>query len=183
MKKILYILIILVPILCYTQTGTKLAQEYELKAAYLERFTRFIEWSPESDIYITSKPFLITVLGDNPFGDILNKMYSKQKIKDKKVIIKYISNIDDLGKCHLLFIATSAKSQIIKTIKTIQNKPIITVSQSPGMAEQGVMINLFNEDNTIRYEINNKSIRNAGLKVSHLLLQKARIVDTPGDVK
>lgn len=176
-------MLILIPAISLPQTGTKVAQEYELKAAYLERFTRFIEWSPDSDINITSKPFLITVLGENPFGDILNKTYSTQKIKEKKVILKYISNIDDLGNCHLLFIAPSAKGQVKKIIKALQNKPIVTVSQSPGMAVQGVMINLYNEDNTIRYEINNKAFRKAGLKVSHLLLQKARIVDTPGEEK
>jgi hypothetical protein len=166
-----------------SQTSQKLAQEYELKAAYLERFTRFIDWPENNDIYNQNEAFCITILGDNPFGDLLNKLYSKQKVKDKKVILKYISNIDDLGHCDLLFIAPSAKSQVKKILKVLGNKPVLTIAQSSGLAAQGIMINLYIEDETIKFEINEKAIKKTGMQVRHLLLQKAKLVNTSGEDK
>ncbi|MCP4111057.1 MAG: YfiR family protein [Desulfobacteraceae bacterium] len=52
-----------------------------LKAAWLERFSRFVEWPEESGINDVSKPFVITVIGKNPFGKVLNQLYSTRKIK------------------------------------------------------------------------------------------------------
>lgn len=47
--------------------------EYQLKGAYLYNFAKFIEWPPKA--FEDGKvPFIIGVLGDNPFGGDLEPM-------------------------------------------------------------------------------------------------------------
>ncbi|MCD4695436.1 MAG: YfiR family protein, partial [Bacteroidales bacterium] len=84
-KKIKIFLIVLfgfliIPIMIFSQT-----EEYTIKAVFMERFTRFTEWPAESAINDTTKPFVISVIGKNPFGNLLEETYSSQKILNKNV--------------------------------------------------------------------------------------------------
>jgi hypothetical protein len=84
---------------------------YEEKAKLLEPFSRFIEWPPAMAMNDLSKPFKIQVLGHNFFGSYLNKIFMRKKIKGKPVIIRVISNIEEISNPHLLFISKSMKNK------------------------------------------------------------------------
>ena len=95
MSKIWFIVLLIAVLLqipCFGQES-----EYQIKAIFLERFTRFIEWPNSSGISDTSTSFIIAVIGDNPFGSILEQTYAKQKIRNKKVEIRYISTPDNIA--------------------------------------------------------------------------------------
>ena len=73
--------------LCIPISATAQLDEYKVKAVkavYLEKLTRFIEWPKSSGMSDTSTPFVVAVIGENPFGSILEKAYAKQKVKNKK---------------------------------------------------------------------------------------------------
>ena len=77
MRKIWLIILIIIIIFvlpCFAQES-----EYQIKAIFLEQFTRFIEWPISSPVSDTTKPFIITVIGENPFGPILERTYSNRK--------------------------------------------------------------------------------------------------------
>jgi hypothetical protein len=154
--------------------------EYTMKAIFLERFTRFVEWPPRAEIDDTSKPFIIAVIGNNPFGPKLDNIYSTQKIRNKKVKIIYASNVDEIAGCHLLFISKSEEKRLDKIISLTRDKPILTVSAAKGFAEKGVLINFYILNGLIRFEINETAVRESGLSTSYLLLKTARIVNPAG---
>jgi len=158
------------------------ADEYILKAAYLERFTRFIVW-PDTTWESPVNFFEIAVIGDNPFGSTLESIYKKQKIKDRKVIIRYISSISEIGNCHILFICESKKGSLSEIIRYTQDKAILTVSQSFGFAAEGVIVNLYISGKNLRFEINEQSAFLSPLQVSYHLLKQARIVNPFGSTK
>ena len=157
------------------------AEEYQLKAAFLERFTRFIDWPNGSDVENSSRPFVIGVLGENPFDEILEEIYSKQKIKNKYVKTIYISEISEINKCNLVFISKSYQKKIQQVISYTKNKPILTVSDSKDFAKKGVLINFIIKDNKLRFEINGNAVKQSGLKISHLLMQQAIVVGDSED--
>ncbi len=95
-------LLLCLPVVTFAQTS-----EYTIKAAFLERFTRFIEWPEEPAVSDTTESFVLGVIGENPFGSILEQLYATQKIKNKAVEIHSISNLDEISGCHLLFISKS----------------------------------------------------------------------------
>lgn len=157
--------------------------EYMIKAVYLERFTRFVEWPKESGIVDTSKPFIITIISRNPFGSILEQIYSKQKIKNREVKIRNISNTNEIKGCHLLFIPSSNRKKLSEILAFTAKKPILTVSDTQSFAEKGVLINLFLAENKIRFEINETAVRESGLYMSYHLLKYAKVVNPMGAVK
>ncbi|MFH0755995.1 MAG: YfiR family protein [Bacteroidota bacterium] len=150
--------------------------EYEIKAAYLEKFSRFIEWPAPSALSDTSQAFLLGIVGKNPFDHILEEIFNDYKIKNRKVQIKYFSDPEQITSCNLLYISASEKKNISSILTKINENPILTISDTEGFADKGVHINLYVDNNYIRYEINRKALEKSGLKVSSLLLASAKIV-------
>lgn len=150
--------------------------EYEIKAVFLERFTRFIEWPEGSTVNDKTKPFVIGVFGKNPFNSKLEKLYSTQEIKNKKVEILEIDNLDEIDKCHLLYVSRSAKDKLFDILIYTKDRPILTVGDTEGFAEQGIFINLFTVGEKIRFEISEAALRDSIFTVSYRLLKQARIV-------
>jgi thiamine pyrophosphokinase len=166
------LLIFLVPQLVCAQYT-----EYEVKAVYLEKFTRFIEWPIGTSISDTSRPFVLGVLGDNPFDHILEAVYKKYKIKNKNVTIKYFSTPERITECNLLYISESEKEKLNSILAKINNKPILTVSDSDGFAEKGIHINLYVKNNKLHYEINESTLIKSGFSAWAQLLSSAKIVN------
>ncbi len=153
--------------------------EYTIKAVFLEHFTRFVEWPESCGIADTSTPFVIAVIGESPFGSILDQIYTEQKIRNKKVEILYISTPDEITDYHILFISSSNKEILPEILSRTRNKPILTVSDTNGYAEEGVLINFILAGDKIKFEINEGAVHESGLVMSYRLLNLAKIVN-PG---
>jgi hypothetical protein len=151
--------------------------EYKVKAEFLERFTRFIEWPDESALKEPGKSFCICVTGKNPFGSYLREMASHVKIKGNPVEIHEIEHLPaDLPKCQILFIARSEKDKLIDILKLTEDKPILTVGDTDGFAEDGVLMNFFTSGSYIRFEVNIDRAEKSKLKFSSRLLKLAKLV-------
>ncbi len=151
--------------------------EYEIKAVFLERFTRFISWPGESTQSDSSQPFVIGVLGENPFDNILDEAYRNRKIKNRKVEIKYFSDPAQITECNLLYISASERDNLLSILSQINEKPILTVSDSKGFAEEGIHINMYSRNNRLLYEINESTIVKSGFSVWAQLLSSAKIIN------
>lgn len=149
--------------------------EYVMKAVFFEKFSRFIEWPTE--LSNPNEPFIVTVLGESPFNNILEDIYSTQKIKNRKVIINYVSKISNIKGTHILFISNSEKTHLADILNYSKDKPILTISDTEGFAKQGVLINYYIEDNKIRFEINETAVKKSGLYISFRLMQTGRIIN------
>ncbi|NIM10495.1 MAG: DUF4154 domain-containing protein [Candidatus Aminicenantes bacterium] len=159
--------------------------EYYRKAALFRVFSQHIEWPKNSGLDDRSKPFVIGIIGKNPFGDILEKAYSQTdiKIKDKNVEIRYISKMQEIEGCHILFITKSVGKELVKIITITRKKPILTIGEKKGFAQKGVLFNLYISKGQIRFEINALTLRESGLIVDSQLLSVAKIVNMPGAKK
>lgn len=148
--------------------------EYEYKAAFIERFTRFVEWPNE----IESDTFKIVVLGKNPFNSSLDDLFTGTRIKKQNVQLIYTDEIEDLTNVNLVFISSSEKRRLKEILIALSKNPILIISDSKGFCKMGVHINMYVDDNYVRYEINQKTIEKSGIKVSSLLFASAKIVNT-----
>ncbi len=150
--------------------------EYLLKAGFLERFTRFIDWPDDSLQQNPALPFNILVLGKSPFRGELEDFFSQIRVKNRKVHIRYSTRPDTTRPAHLIYICPDMVKNLPGILKYTRGKPIITVGETRGFAEKGVLINFFLENNKIRFEINQSAFRRSGLQVSYLLLNSARVI-------
>src|SRR3954447_16896874 len=109
--------------------------EYELKAEFLARFATFIEWPPND-----AHAFTIGVIGHNPFNGYLEKIATR-KIKNRPVSIRTITEMSQLEGCDIVFICASEKSHLPAILARTESRPILTVADSHGFADAGVLIN------------------------------------------
>jgi hypothetical protein len=141
----------------------------ELKAQYIERFAGFIEWPADSSVADVSTPFVIGVIGRTELRSTLEGVARRSMIKGKPVEIRQISSLGQINACQILFIARSERGQLGEIIEQVSRRPILTISDTDGFANRGVMIN-FLEGESLRFQINSSAADTAGLKLSDKLL-------------
>ncbi len=156
-------------------------QEYAVKAALLKKFTLFVEWPEESGMDNKSEPFIISVIGDNEFDDILELTYNNQRINDKEVKINYINEIHEIDSSHILFISSSKKDDILNIISYTHDKPILTIGDTKGYNDLGVILNLFKRKNRVNFTLNKESAKNSNLYISYLLNNLSEIINEKGE--
>lgn len=149
-------------------------EEYELKASFLYNFSKFTTW-PNQDIDEQAIEN-ICVLGENPFGDLLDQIASALPT-ERSFSVKYTDELENLSDCHVVFIAKSAQSQLPSILSAIQSLPILTVSDIDGFAVEGGIIGLEIKDSRIQLVINISASNLANLSISSKLLELATIIN------
>jgi hypothetical protein len=149
-------------------------KEYEVKAAFLFHFTRFVEW-PEQSFPITNSPFIIGILGENPFGNALSEIVSGEEVKGHPLVIQHYQSASEIKNCHILFI-NSDNPDVLSVINLTKEQNILTVSDIPDFPSKGGMIGFFIENNKVRLRINLDRARAANLNIDSKLLRLAQIV-------
>lgn len=157
------------------------ASVYVLKAVYLEKFSRFVTWPEECEMNDPTKPFIISVLGRTQLTENLEQIYAIQKINNKKVIVKRISNLYEIENSHLLFIAESERKNLQNILALTKNLPVLTVSEASNFAEKGVIINFYEEEKKLKFEVNESAVLQSPLQMSFYLLNSARIIQPVKD--
>ena len=183
-RKVLAILagILSIFILFPTISTSKNLSEYEVKAAYIFNFAKFTQW-PE--IHANKNLLTMCIVGEDPFGMAMDELNNK-KVQGKTFKARSIRQEQDLNTCDILFISTSEKWRIKQVIKAVSNFNILTVSDIPGFAHYGGIIELVSRNNRIMFDINIDASKRAGLKISANLLKIANVVkdkDIVGDKK
>jgi hypothetical protein len=149
--------------------------EYEVKAAFLYNFTRFVEW-PES---VSEKnSFTIGVLGDDPFTETLEQTIKNKSVQGRKIFIHKYQDLNNLGSCDILYVGSFSRFPVDKILSHISSPGILTVGDSNDFMQKGGMIHLYLLDNKLRFEINLKAAAHSGLKISSKLLSLATRVES-----
>jgi hypothetical protein len=154
--------------------------EYQVKAAFLYNFTKFVDW-PARTFTTTNAPFVIGIVGDNPFNTDLDDVVRDEKVHGHPLVVKRFQVAEDFTGCQLLFVSRSVKEQLGSVLRRTAGRPVLTISDTAGFVEQGVMANLLLVKGSIKMEVNRKVAEAAGLQISAKLLGLARIVESnPG---
>lgn len=153
------------------------ANVYVLKAVYLEKFSRFVTWPEESLMNDQDKPFIISVIGRTPLANNLEQIYAIQKINNKKVVIKRISNLYEIENSHILVVAESEKKNLKNILTLTKNLPVLTIGETSSFGINGVLINFYEENNKLRFEINETAVSQSPIQMSFYLLNSAKIIN------
>jgi hypothetical protein len=153
--------------------------EYQVKAAYLFNFVKFVEW-PEEAFADPLAPIVIGIVGDDPFGDALLQVVAGKTVQGRDVVIRKYRAGEDLRGSHILFISASEKKRPPQLLTSLQGSNTLTVADVDGFLEEGGMIRLFSEENRVRFAINVEATIRAKLKLSSKLLGLARVVGRSG---
>lgn len=143
--------------------------EYEVKAAFLYNFTRFVSWSHAGD---TSPPLEVCIFGDDPFGDLLDPIRGR-KSQGRELQLRYPDNRASLAGCDVLYIGQSEARNLDDLLKLAQLKSMLTVSDIPDFVRKGGMVGYVKQGNVIRFEISLTAAAEADLTINSRLLELA----------
>lgn len=150
--------------------------EYQIKAAYLYYLSTFVGWPPET-FSRKDDVLVIGVLGDDPFGGILDDTIRGKTVNNKRLVVKRMDSIKEARGCHILFVSSSEQDHLSYILKILDGAAVLTVGDVNQFASRGGQIGFRTEDKKVRFDINVAAVERAGLKISAQLMKLGRIVE------
>lgn len=150
-------------------------KEYEVKAAFLYNFAKFVT-CPESAFTSPEAPFVIGVLGEDPFGSTLDLVLKGKKTGKREIVVERYATLADVRKPHMLFVSSSQSEMQAEITRVFKYKPVFLISDSDGAAEKGSTANFFVEKHSVRFAINTEVAKASQLQISSQLLKLAKLV-------
>ncbi|OGG52063.1 MAG: hypothetical protein A3F84_18365 [Candidatus Handelsmanbacteria bacterium RIFCSPLOWO2_12_FULL_64_10] len=148
--------------------------EYQVKAAFLYNFAKFVEWPTEAFQDATS-PFVIGVLGNDPFEGALDQTVRGKKVNGRAMAVRRLKE-EALGGCHILFISASEKRPLWQILGCLKGSSVLTVGEMESFTQAGGIVNFVMKEGRVRFEINADGAERARLRVSSKLLALAKVV-------
>ena len=149
--------------------------EYQVKATYLFNFAHYVEW-PATAFADAQAPFVIGVLGDDPFDTALDEAVRGEKVNNRSLVVRRFKRGEDVGDCQILFISRSETSALERIFASLKGRSTLAVGDIDKFAERGGMIRFVTENNKVRLRINLEAAKSAHLTISSKLLRAAEII-------
>jgi hypothetical protein len=153
--------------------------EYQVKAVFLFNFAQFVQW-PARAFPDPASPFVIGILGKDPFGPELESVVRGETVDNRPLVIERYRTIGELHNCNILFIGRTEMGELPHVLEVLRGRSILTVTDAQDGDPSGVMIQLVNRSNRIRLRIDVGAARAGNLVISSKLLRPAEIVGGEG---
>lgn len=144
--------------------------EEGIKAAYLYKFSSYVDW-PSTAFTSPTSPFTLCLLGSSEhFNSTLKKVVQGKSVNGRKIVVSEIHALENKeARCHILYIGTTDSQRSAAAIDNVRGCNILTVSDIPSQGIIGFTIN----NNRLRFNINDSAAAENGLVISSRLLSLA----------
>ena len=150
------------------QSAAAMPSEYQVKAAFLYNFVKFVEWPGPMAGQVG-----ICVIGKDPFQGALERAVEGKQLDGRAFEVRRITDLAPARACQVLFISASESKRAADIIEITRPWGVLTVSEIDGFSRHGGMIGFLMEGQRVRFRINAAAASVAGLKISSKLLQLA----------
>ncbi len=151
------------------------ALEYQVKAAYLYNFAKFVDW-PADKLFDGSGPILVGVLGKDPFGSVLDNTLKGKTVRGHTLEARRASAPAALKQCHIVFIAEPEQRRRALILQWLGTHGVLTVVEMGQFVDEGGMIKFVTDENKVHLDINLGAAERAAIRISSQLLKLARVV-------
>jgi YfiR/HmsC-like len=153
--------------------------EYQVKAAFLFNFAKFIDW-PQTTFLNSESPFFICIVGEDRFGREIDSSLSSKTIENRAVVVEHSGQVAEARHCQMVFVSSSEKQRVPQVLSGLRGTNALVVGETDGFAAAGGAIQFDLDENRVHFLINTDAADRAGLTVSSRLLSLARIIhDAP----
>jgi hypothetical protein len=152
--------------------------EYSIKAGYLYNFSKYVAW-PEGTFAAPTAPFVICLIGEDPFGGRLDQAIAGKTSGDgRPLLVKRLKAPDRpaVRECQVLFLCKSQESRAAEIVEVLKETSIFSVADFDSFAEKGGIADLRIEGTRVKVDLNVNAANHANLKISARLQQVANLV-------
>ena len=151
-------------------------KEYLVKAAFLLNFIKYTKW-PKGSFEKKDSPIVLAVLGDDPFGELLDKTFKDKLVDGRSIQLNRLSEVPKELDAHLVFVVADLEDkQREKLFELVGDDPILLAGEEADFAVDGGHCNFVLIDGRVKFEINPTRAKESELSISSELLKLARIV-------
>jgi uncharacterized protein DUF4154 len=151
--------------------------DYQVKAAFLYNFAKFVKWPEET---VAGPRFVVVVVGEDPFGDSLDRAFAGKTVLGRPVEVRRTHDVRQAGGAHIVFIGASERSRLGPILSALRGGNALTVGDMDRFADGGGMIGFRLKDATVRFEVNLREVKQARLQMSSQLIKLAQRVIADG---
>jgi hypothetical protein len=155
--------------------------EYQVKAAYILNFARFVEWPP--DALPASSPIAIAIVGEDSFGGALEEVLRGKSANGHPIQLRHLRWDEELATYQIVFISNSEEPHLPQILRYLAHSSALTVSDIDRFSLRGGIIEFCMVGNRVRFDINREPAIAAQLIISSKLLSVARAVHNGGAAK
>jgi hypothetical protein len=148
------------------------ASEYEVKAAFLYNFARFVEWPAEALADATAS-MVLCIFGESSLGEPLESTVAGKHVKHHALVVRNVEDADQARQCHVLFLDPTDPVRLRGILGALEGAPVLTVGEGEAFAQRGGMIAFQMEGNKVRFAINADAAERSRLQISSQLLKLA----------
>ena len=149
--------------------------EDQVKAAFIYNFAKFVQW-PENSFSSRDSPLRICTFGANALGPALEELAQDKTVAGRRVQVEKPRSLQQARSCQILFIGYHELPRLQEVLTAVRGASVLIVSEAPGFAAHGAMIEFVTENDRLRFEINAKAAREAQVNISAKLLSLAKNV-------
>lgn len=169
--KALFVLVVM--LCCFSNTLEAQETDYKAYSLYVYNFMKYIEWPENQD----HGDFIIAVFGKSAIEKELQNLAAKKKIRGRNIVVKSISNLEQLDHCQLLYITREKSNQTMDAADRLSGKGILIVGEREGLAYRGAALSFaVTESDELSFDINKRVIEQQRLKISGTLIQLGAVV-------
>ena len=154
------------------------SQEYEVKAAYILNFTRYVEW-PADAFGSAQAPIVIGVLGRNPFGPLLGQTIAGRTSQGRPIELLELEGVADAAACHAVFLSLEEWRPHPEVLAQLARRGLLTIGEGDDFARRGGVLGFVPVGQTVRFGVNLEAARQAGLRISSRMLALAVAIHDP----
>jgi len=152
--------------------GESVFNEYQVKAAFIKNFAKFVEWPSRPTGNLT-----LCILGDDPFREALKG--PDDVGGGRSLSYRRIGKLMGAEDCQILFVTRKEAKALPVILGALAGREVLTIGDGEGLAQGGLMIGFLLEEQKVRFEANLEPVRRAGLSISSRLLGLAKTVYNP----
>lgn len=147
---------------------------YKVEAVFLRNFTRYVVW-PESAFKGADSVWQICILGDDPFGNVLELALEGRVEQGRRFHVSRVDSVEHIPPCQIVFVSISDPIRRRAAMDYLRSRPILTVGESPEFLMEGGIIQLQIAD-CIEMSINLDQARSISLQIPTKMLEISREV-------
>jgi hypothetical protein len=149
-------------------------QEYQLKAAFLYNFAKFVEWpTPAAG---SRSPLVIVVFGRDPMGPALDQAVWGKTLNGRPFVVRHTNRVREVLPCHVLFVGADEVRRVREALQSVEGTGVLTMGESEDFLESGGTVRFVVENNKVRFVINLEAARRSGVRISSKLLSLAQVI-------
>jgi|SRR5450631_16647 hypothetical protein len=148
---------------------------YQVKAAFLYNFAKFVEW-PAETFKNAGAPIHLCVLGTTPLSWMLEETVRNKNVDGRALSVRGFSTVNLAADCQILFVSASEQKHLRAILESTKSSDVLTVGETNSFVDEGGVVGFNLDHGRIHFDINLQAAQLQRLRISSKLLSLATSV-------